>query len=153
MNATSGKPASERLGEALRDFNFRSGRVFDRVLAGESVSAARLRLLLFIEKHDGARSSDVARVFGHSPRTVTEAIDGVEREGLIARVPDPQDRRAKRLALTEAGRAAIAAAAPRLQHFKQRLFSALSVEEQERLADLLTRLNERLNGIEEELEG
>ncbi len=37
------------------------------------------------------------------PRTITDVIDVLERDGLIRRVPDPDDRRSTRAVLTEAG--------------------------------------------------
>ncbi|MFE6776440.1 MarR family winged helix-turn-helix transcriptional regulator [Streptomyces sp. NPDC057702] len=38
------------------------------------------------------------------PPNVTYVIDKMERQGLVARCPDPRDRRAKQLVLTDAGR-------------------------------------------------
>jgi DNA-binding MarR family transcriptional regulator len=37
------------------------------------------------------------------PRTITDVIDVLERDGLVQRVPDPADRRSTRAELTEAG--------------------------------------------------
>ncbi len=38
------------------------------------------------------------------PRTVTDLVDGVEVAGLVARHPDPQDRRSTFVELTASGR-------------------------------------------------
>ncbi|MGA8924415.1 MAG: MarR family transcriptional regulator [Candidatus Dormiibacterota bacterium] len=45
----------------------------------------------------------------HLPRNVTGLVDHLERDGLVERVPDPDDRRSVRARLTEAGRVRIEA--------------------------------------------
>jgi DNA-binding MarR family transcriptional regulator len=42
-----------------------------------------------------------------TPRNVTGLVDHLERDGLVTRVPDPEDRRSVRARLTETGRARI----------------------------------------------
>ena len=91
----------EQAAELLRDYFRRSTRVIDRMMAGHGASYARARLLIEIAKQGPLRSSDLAASFNFAPRTVTEAIDGMERDGLVRRDADPDDRRAKRISLTE----------------------------------------------------
>jgi DNA-binding MarR family transcriptional regulator len=38
-----------------------------------------------------------------TPRTMTDIIDVLERDGLVKRVPDPTDRRSVQAVITEAG--------------------------------------------------
>jgi len=140
------------LGEALRIFVMRSRRAVDRLLAEEGSSYARTKWLLFIKAHGPARSTDLADAFGLAPRTVTEAIDALERDGLVRRDPDPSDRRAKRISITPAGADVAGLAEPVLRQFFERVFSALEAEDQKRLALLLSRLTERLDALEGENE-
>jgi len=42
-----------------------------------------------------------------TPRNVTGLVDHLERDGLVTRVPDAEDRRSVRARLTELGRARI----------------------------------------------
>ncbi len=42
-----------------------------------------------------------------TPRNITGLVDHLERDGLVTRVPDTEDRRSVRASLTEAGRARI----------------------------------------------
>jgi DNA-binding MarR family transcriptional regulator len=42
-----------------------------------------------------------------TPRNVTGLVDHLERDGLVERVPDPEDRRSVRARLTEKGQAKI----------------------------------------------
>jgi DNA-binding MarR family transcriptional regulator len=47
---------------------------------------------------------DLATELETSPRNITGLVDHLERDGLVERVPDPQDRRSLRARLTPAGK-------------------------------------------------
>lgn len=135
------------LGHALRDFYAKSQLEMDRMLKaqGHGLSLPRLRLLGFIAEKGQTRSVDVAEAFGFAPRTVTEALDGLEKVGLIERKASATDRRAKLIELTDAGRAALDASEPAVQRFVDEVFSALDAGEKAALAGLLTKLTDRLD--------
>ncbi len=50
------------------------------------------------------RMAAIAERLSVVPRTVTDLVDGVEAAGLVARHPDPDDRRSTLVALTADGR-------------------------------------------------
>ena len=54
-----------------------------------------------------------------SPSSITELVEGMEREGMVRREPDPEDRRAVRVNLTPEGRR-------QLQRFEQTAAVALA---------------------------
>src|SRR5256885_4959440 len=54
---------------------------------------------------DGSRLTDLAARAGYSKQAVGEGTADLERMGYVERVPDPEDRRAKIIRLTEPGRA------------------------------------------------
>ena len=138
-----------QLADDLRDFYLRSHRVVDRIMKAEGVSLARCKLLSFIRRAQSARSADVAAMFGYSPRTVTEAIDSLERDGLVTRIPDNNDRRAKIIVITPEGEAALAASEPARDRFLKGVFGTLSQEERKQLSAILGKMNlslERLDG-------
>ncbi len=137
----------EDVGEALRDFYQRSHRLIDRIMSARGASFARARILMQIGRAGSLRSIDLAAAFGFAPRTVTEAIDGLERDGLVRRDPDPDDRRAKRISLTLAGKAAVEAAEiSRLEYLKS-VFGILSNDEREVLVHVVAKLNDRLSEL------
>src|SRR3546814_10826743 len=93
----------------------------------QGASLAQTKILMCIKAQMGmARAADVAEIMNLAPRTVTEALDGLEREGLIQRVPDKEDRRVKRLAITPAGEAAVAVTEPLRVELGARLLNALT---------------------------
>jgi DNA-binding MarR family transcriptional regulator len=70
----------------------------------------------------------------------TKRLDRLEQAGLIARGPDPEDRRGTLITLTAAGSALIDNVTEAHLDNERRLLSALSDAEQRRLADLLRKL-------------
>jgi DNA-binding MarR family transcriptional regulator len=89
---------------------------------------ARLKLLAFLAE-EPRRSTDIASFFDHAPRTVTQAIDSLEQNGLVQRSPIAGDRRAKLVQLTKAGHAMLDQAQPLYDEIVQRTFGSLTPEE------------------------
>jgi DNA-binding MarR family transcriptional regulator len=86
------------------------------------------------------RASDFAGALMLTTSGTTKRLDRLERAGLIAREPDPDDRRGTLIALTDAGRALIdRVTGPHLEN-ERRLVGSLSDAEQAQLADLLRKL-------------
>jgi len=137
----------ERAADMLRDFYLRSHRAIDRIMAGEGASFARARLLMHIAREGPLRSVEIASSFGHAPRTVTEAIDGLERDGLVRRTADPSDRRAKNISITDAGRVAIKGAEASKLAYIDAVFGALSAAECGEIVRLMGKLNDRIETI------
>ncbi len=56
------------------------------------------------------RSGHLAEVEGVAPSTMSRIVDGLVADGLVERLPDPEDRRALLVGLTPAGLVAVATA-------------------------------------------
>ncbi len=130
--------------EQLRDLHLRMHRLFNDRMRAQGASLAQLKILLAIKRGGSVRSTDICEVLGQAPRTVTEAIDALEREGLALRSPDPNDRRAKRISLTEAGEAVIREVEPHKDAFIAQFFEVLDDEQQSAFLQTLEILNDRL---------
>lgn len=72
--------------------------------------------------------------------TMTNRIDRLERRGLVARRPDPSDRRSVKVSLTPAGGAAVDAAMAALLERESALLANLDDDERASLAGLLRRV-------------
>ena len=70
----------------------------------------------------------------------TKRLDRLEQAGLIARSPDPDDRRGTLITLTDAGRELIDTLTAAHLANERRILAGLSEGEQRRLADLLRKL-------------
>jgi DNA-binding MarR family transcriptional regulator len=77
---------------------------------------------------------------------MTNRLDRLERAGLVERRPDPNDRRGKLIALTDAGRRVVDETIGRHVANEERLLSALTRAEQKKLNALLRKLIAGLPG-------
>lgn len=89
---------------------------------------------------EGMRLKDLAERLRIAPRSATEVVDQLQAKGLVGRQPDPADRRATRIVLTEEG----ARARARIREERRRqagdFFSVLSAPDRAELARLLAEL-------------
>ena len=86
------------------------------------------------------RPSDFAGTLMLTSSGTTKRLDRLERAGLIARSPDPEDRRGVVISLTDAGRERIDAVTAAHLDNERALLAGLTDAERGRLADLLRAL-------------
>lgn len=72
-------------------------------LAGFAVTPSQARAIGVLRRHGTMRPSDLAAHLRIAPRSVTEVVDDLQGRGLVVRAPDPGDRRATLVTLTEDG--------------------------------------------------
>ncbi|MEV0648842.1 MarR family transcriptional regulator [Phytomonospora sp. NPDC050363] len=72
---------------------------------------------------------------------LTGRLDKLERNGLVERLPDPNDRRGLRVRLTDAGREAVGKAVAAGLDVQHEVLDTLTPTEQETLAGLLRKLH------------
>ncbi|GAA2758566.1 MarR family winged helix-turn-helix transcriptional regulator [Actinopolymorpha rutila] len=71
---------------------------------GVEVTQGQMRVLRTLgHAGDPLRISELANQLGIVPRSATSVVDDLEEAGLVARKPDPDDRRATLVGLTSAG--------------------------------------------------
>jgi DNA-binding MarR family transcriptional regulator len=87
------------------------------------------------------RQNVLAVDFGLSPHSITDMVDALERLGLAERRPDPTDRRAKLVAITEAGEASLDVANATRERLLKHIFGALSEADRETFLRLLDALD------------
>lgn len=115
-------------------------RVLDRRMVAEGASLARTKMLHYIANNAPVRAADVAEWFDLAPRTVTQAIDTMERDALVVRVPDPVDRRAKRLDITDKGHQVLRQTEPLRRELVEQAFSLLTEQDVRDFVRILDRL-------------
>jgi DNA-binding MarR family transcriptional regulator len=118
-------------------------RVDARLRESHELPLAFFESLLFISRarRGSMRVGDLARALRVTVGGTSKLVDRVERAGLIAREPDPDDRRASRVALTVAGKRKLTAAVKTYEvEAGNILGGVLSPEEQRQLSDYVSRL-------------
>ncbi len=90
------------LGFVLVDVARLLRRRFEKALenAGLGLTVAEARTLAFVSRRPGLRQSTLAEELCVEPMTLVGFLDRLEAAGLVERIPDPADRRAKLIRLT-----------------------------------------------------
>ncbi|HEY3147420.1 MAG TPA: MarR family transcriptional regulator [Dongiaceae bacterium] len=91
-------------------------------------------------------ASDLARAIVLTSGGMTPVLDQLEERGLITRQIDPEDRRARRIAITEKGRSLINRAMEQRTARQRALNAALTLEEREILSAILRKLLVAMEG-------
>lgn len=111
-------------------------------LAPLGLTPAQARALRIIARHsEPLRMAGLAERLDIVPRSATTVVDALESAGLVARAPDPSNRRSTLVTLTDAGRAALSRMSAARRAAAEELFSALSPDERETLRHLLATLD------------
>jgi DNA-binding MarR family transcriptional regulator len=92
---------------------------------------------------DGLRLSDLARGANMTPQAMGELVDELEGLGYLVRRPDPTDRRAKLITLTEAGRQCVAAGIATIGDIERRITDAVGERGHRELRRMLLTLLEQ----------
>ncbi|MGO9778393.1 MAG: MarR family winged helix-turn-helix transcriptional regulator [Streptosporangiaceae bacterium] len=132
----------EQVGERYLTVHHRMFRAVNDEMAGCGLSMARTKVLRRLCEQGPTRQSVLAADFALSPHSITDIVDGLERLGLAERRPDPVDRRAKLVAITDAGRTALDAANATWERLLTHIFGSLSEADRETLLRLLGSLDE-----------
>jgi DNA-binding MarR family transcriptional regulator len=115
------------------------GRLARKIRQAETggMTPSQLSALSALEDLGSIRLGDLAAAEGVAAPTITRIVDNLEREGLVTRGPDPDDRRASRVALTPSGRAALRRIRGQRTAFLQERLDRIDPAEQAQLAALL----------------
>ena len=87
-------------------------RRFDEVLRPFGLTNGQFSLLMALNRPEPPTVTPVARLLAMDRTTLTAALKPLERAGLIEIAPDKEDRRSRRLILTERGHAVLLQALP-----------------------------------------
>jgi DNA-binding MarR family transcriptional regulator len=101
-----------------------------------------LRVLELVGEPHRMSPTELSEIVVRSSGGMTQILDRLERGGLIARTPDPADRRKVLVALTDEGMRTADEANARYAAERERLLADLSPEEVQRLDDAIHRLLE-----------
>ena len=122
-------------------------RLHERLLrlAGVRLDRAGASLLFKLSANrDSLRVTDLAEILGVDTPTVTRKVQQLERDGMVVRQTDPDDRRASRIRLTPAGRRTIERVRRARRKWLEELLHEWDDNDLSALADLLSHFAEDL---------
>jgi len=126
---------------------YRVRKVLDEHMIASGLSLARTKVLQVLARTGSIRQASLAEELGFAQRTVTQTVEGLARDGLVGRMPDPGDGRAKLVALTDAGVAALAASTAAGDQLLRRIFGSLDSEQLAGLDELLKVIDAAIEAV------
>ena len=117
-------------------------RAVNEEMSACGLSLARTKVLTRLREQGAVRQNVLAVDLGLAPHSITDIVDGLERQGLAERRPDPSDRRAKLVAITKAGESCLTVANATRQRLLRQIFGNLTQEERATFLRLLDTLDE-----------
>lgn len=117
-------------------------REIDATLAAHGLNSSTFDVLATLRRSGEPfrlSPSDLMATMMVTSGTMTNRIDQLEKQGLVERLPNPDDRRGLIVALTPKGRALVDEAVTAHVANQERLMAALTVEERNALDTLLRR--------------
>ena len=88
---------------AMRWLMSRSHQFMERAAEQYGLSEGRLQVLMRLRHQGDSSLGGLAEAMHVSARNITGLVDHLERDGLVVRVPDREDRRSVRASLTDKG--------------------------------------------------
>jgi DNA-binding MarR family transcriptional regulator len=121
-----------------------------RLRGAFGITLPRFDLMAQLERHpEGLRMGELSKRMMVTGGNVTGIAAQLEREQLVARVPDPQDGRAFMVKLTPAGRTAFAEMAAVHEGWVAELFQDIPAPDKARMIALLDTMKQQLNDNKE----
>jgi DNA-binding MarR family transcriptional regulator len=141
--------------DRLRNFGFLlksvsrlSGKNFERHARELDLDLTQCKVLVHLARNEGVSQARLAELSDTAPMTLVRTLDRMEIDQWIERRPDPGDRRAHRLFLTEAARPLLDRIWRIADHAREEAFAGLSAVDRNRLMDLLEQVHANLAALE-----
>lgn len=138
----SGQPAMNTVAMLGRAYSLLGFQIVDGVVgAGYPQKPSHSAVFAQI-RPEGCRLTELARGANMTPQAMGELVDELEELGYVERRPDPKDRRAKLIVLTDRGRACVAAGIATIEGIEERVETILGARGHTQLRRLLAKLLE-----------
>ena len=147
------KTGEFRLGFLVHDVSRMRRTVVDKALGPSGITRSQWWVITNLSRHDGKgmMQTELARVLDIGKVALGGLIDRLENNGYVVRRPDPVDRRAKRIELTDSGVKLLAAIQDKASQLNREMIIDISAEEVAATEDILHRMKLRLLEMDREM--
>ncbi|MEY3747681.1 MAG: hypothetical protein RL194_1140 [Pseudomonadota bacterium] len=123
----------------------------DACLSRHGLLQGRWWVLILLMREDALQStpSALAEKAGVTRATMTGLLDGLERDGLVARELDPHDRRSVSIRLTAAGQQKLDEVMPDYYSRLRACMAALDERDRQQLNDILNLINAGIRAFDQ----
>lgn len=123
-------------------------RASETVMAGVPGGHRGYQVLTAAASDEAPSQSALGERLGIDRTVLTYLLDDLERADLVARKPDPTDRRTRQIVATEPGRVLLCRLAEQLEPAEAHLLAGLPARDRVTLKSLLTRLAVHANALD-----
>ena len=131
---------SQSIGFLLAKAYQRACALYKEKFGAYGLTPQQFGLLRFLWEEDGLTQVELSSRSQIDRTTIGGLIDRLELSGLLKRLPHPEDRRAYRISLTDAGKKMEAELAPLAEELHRNIVSPLSAVEVDALRTILQKL-------------
>ncbi|WP_266180707.1 MarR family winged helix-turn-helix transcriptional regulator [Dyella humicola] len=135
-------------GYLLNDVTLLFRKHFDRRAVKFGLTRAQWRATKMLYHREGLRQTELADLLEMEPIAVGRVIDRLQAAGFVERRPDPKDRRAWRLYVTDQARGVIADMELIAQGLRKDATIGIDVAELEQAMGVLNRIKENLQALD-----
>lgn len=143
-----GPPATQPIGLQLSQTAKVLSRALDDALLEVGGSLPTWQVLVTLKAQRHGMQRELADAMGIEGPTLTHHLNRMEHDGLVTRTRDPEDRRAHRVELTDAGEATFRHLRATVAGFDRRLRAGLDAEDINALCEMLDRLRANVGDSE-----
>ncbi|PXW71645.1 DNA-binding MarR family transcriptional regulator [Blastomonas natatoria] len=136
---------TDSIGFLLNDTARLYRRTLDGMLRDLGMTSLQWRTVARLNREPGMRQSELADLLEVEPITLSRMIDRLADSGMVCRKPDPNDRRAWNLYLTDKTDGLIRQLEAEARRVEDHAFAGLSQDERHVLAGLVERVRANLS--------
>lgn len=135
-------------GYLLNDVTLLFRKHFDRRAVKFGLTRAQWRATKMLHHREGLRQTELADLLEMEPIAVGRVIDRLQAAGFVERRPDPHDRRAWRLSVTEQARVIVGDMELIARDLRKDASRGIAYEELAQALDVLNRIKENLQALD-----
>ena len=124
---------------------------FDQRAKHLGLTRAQCQLLAYLVYHEGINQTGLADILEIEPISLARMIDRMEQAGWVERRPDPTDRRAWKLYMTEKAKPLFSQMIEIGREVREEALAGIAPRERDRIMELLLQVRRNLSdrGVEE----
>ncbi len=145
---TNATQFSQSLRAWMDTFVHRSMHDSARFIKASGFSMPQFFLLMHLHRHEQCGISDLSEHMDVTTAATSQLVDKLVQAGLLVRVEDPNDRRAKQVSLSPAGEALVEKGIAERSRWVDELAESLNEDERAKVAEALNILIEKSKIVE-----
>ena len=134
------------LGRVTRGFY----RLADLELRPFGLATGQLPVLVSLKNGQALSQAELARIAQVEQPSMAQLLNRMERDGLVERLPDPQDKRSRLISLTAAASERLPRAKRQMETLTSQALAGFTPEELTQFGAFLARMNDNIERMSDE---